>query len=73
MAKELAAARSIASTWEKRALAEEALAKKDREASDGVIQEKAIKYKELEGAVFKDFRRIPGKCLSLNLSSPRAS
>jgi hypothetical protein len=61
LAKELAAARSSTSTWEGKALAAESQARKDPEASNGVIREQAAKYKELEEAVLKDCRRILGE------------
>jgi CTP-dependent riboflavin kinase len=66
LAKELAAARSSASTWEGKALTAERQVKKDRLASDGVIREQATKYKELEEAVLKDCCRILGKLFWLS-------
>jgi hypothetical protein len=67
LVKELAAARSTASTWEKRALTAEAQAEKDREASDGIIREHASRHKKLEETIFKYCRQILGEYLCVNL------
>jgi hypothetical protein len=55
LAKELAAARSAASTWEGKALAVEAQAEKDRQASNEVIRGRAEKHEESEQTVFRDY------------------
>jgi hypothetical protein len=61
LAKELAAARATASTWEDKALAAASQAEKDRQAADEVIRDQATKYEGLEQTVFKYCRRILGK------------
>jgi hypothetical protein len=62
---ECEAAKAAVVSWEKRARVAEAQARKDREASDGIIQEQASKIKDLEEAAFRNCRGILGKSTPL--------